>query len=110
VISCISATSVLWYFNGQSRVINNGLVNENKLYLFNVKRNYGGVYECRGTTDHGLKFSAYSRLKIVGIKVKPDTIQSKMWKHLSLVDFSCSPNTCIALSTLKSTRKSLTAF
>jgi len=70
VIKCLSATPVFWYYfrevqDTHFQIKNNAQLN---LYLMNVNMNGSGFYECRGTTLQGQKFSAHSKLIVIGNK------------------------------------------
>jgi len=101
LISCISATSVIWYFNGEAQDFTKHTKYTNKLQLSNVKHNYSGFYECQGITYDGLKFAAYSKIKVAGKtndgKILVYNCNVKLLKNSS-TDQICSPNYGIAFT------------
>jgi len=64
VIQCISFTQPRWKFFGGQAAPSNAIIDVNVVLLTNVVVENGGVYECKGTTDNGLKFWATSTVYV----------------------------------------------
>ena len=66
IISCFTSTRPTWWFNGRYGLLQlKNVIEDNTLRLFSVTKDNDGYYECRGVTENGYKFAAYSKLTVM---------------------------------------------